>query len=90
MTYKFTAKQPTKHVQKLVTEDGRMFVGQYHQNTFSVGDKVFMGKRTNNHHGEVPVWEVWEFTVEENKHTVGKNVPNTWYGYGRFLFKEVE
>lgn len=87
MNKKFLAKQPTKHVQELVTETGRKFIGQYHYSQFSVGEKVFMAKRTNNHHGETPIWEVWEFVVEESSHT--KNFPKTWYGGGRYLFKEV-
>ena len=48
-----------------------------------VGDRLYLAKRLNNHHGELAHWEIWPITIEE---VPGYDWPKTWYGNGRYVY----
>ena len=52
-----------------------------------VGDRLYLAKRLNNHHGELAHWEIWPITIEEVPGEVpGYDWPKTWYGNGRYVY----
>ena len=72
----------------IVDEQGRKFYPI--RAGYEIGDKCFLGKRINNHHGELALWELWEHVVgEEIYQMLGKTVkfPKTWFRDGRKLLE---
>lgn len=70
----------------LVDEDGYSYRSIIHlpkEQQPEVGDRLYLAKRLNNHHGELAHWEIWPITIEE---VPGYDWPKTWYGNDRYVY----
>ena len=89
-TLKKRATAPNRYIHRLIDEDGAVYEAIRmlpREQAPAVGDAVYLGRRLNNHHGELPQWEIWPFLVE--KHPVYE-FPKLWYGKTRYLFYKVK
>jgi hypothetical protein len=89
MTPKFYARSQTlSHRGRfpVVDTEGNKYTPIHSSSDVVVGELAYLGKRVNNYHGEFPVWELWEITIERDPLY---NHPKVWYGFNRFVFRKI-
>lgn len=89
MTPKFYARSPSLlHGSRfpLTDSEGNKYRPVMTSRDVVIGQVAYLGKRVNNFHGEVPVWELWEITIEKDPLY---STPKLWYGMGRYVFERV-
>jgi hypothetical protein len=88
-TTKFHARSgSSNHWRKfpLMDDEGFLYEPVRSSAAVAIGDAAYLGKRVNNHHGEVPLWELWPIIIEKDPLYT---TPKLWYGFNRYVFLRV-
>jgi hypothetical protein len=75
----------------VVDEQGNKYSPIRNFQGYKAGDVVFLGKRINNHHGQLAEWEIWPYKLEldHNYCNMKWTSLKTWFRDGRYLFEKV-
>lgn len=71
----------------IVDADGHEYMPVRSSSEVSVGDVAFLGKRSSRYCGDIPMWELYEMTIEKDSLY---SIPRLWYGLGKFVFLRVK